>query len=104
VVLLIILFGMFILPFAGLLSRHVKRFRSSLIFWAGLLLIAHWIEMWWLIMPEFNGKVVFGVMEIATFLGIGGIMTAAAVRLASRHALRPLRDPRVAESMAFENI
>ncbi len=101
---LIILFGMFVLPFAGLLSRHVKRARFSVVFWAVLLLVAHWIELWWIVMPEMNGHVVFGLMEIATFLGIGGILVATATRLASRHALRPIRDPRVAESMAFENI
>jgi MFS family permease len=100
----VMLFGMFILPFAGLLSRHVKRTRWSIVFWAVVLLVAHWIEMWWIVMPEYNGKVVFGLIEITTFLGIGGILIAAATRLASRHALRPIRDPRVAESMAFENI
>jgi hypothetical protein len=101
---LVILFGMFVLPFPGLLSRHVKRTRWSIIFWSVVLLAAHWVELWWIVMPEMNGRVVFGVMEIAAFLGIGGILTAAAARLASRHALRPVRDPRVAESMAFENI
>lgn len=104
VVLLVILFGMFVLPFAGLLSRHVKRTRWSVIFWAVVLLVAHWIEIWWIVMPEFDGRVTFGLIDVAAFVGIGGILTAAAVRLASRHALRPLRDPRVGESMAFENM
>ncbi|HEX4123709.1 MAG TPA: hypothetical protein VHY37_03220, partial [Tepidisphaeraceae bacterium] len=47
-----VLFGCLLIPFAGLLSRHVKRNRHSLMFWAGWVLFFHYIDMYWLIMPE----------------------------------------------------
>jgi len=99
-----LLLGNLLIPFAGLLSRHVKRRRRVLAFWAGWLLVFHWIDLYWLIIPELNGKAYFGLLDVATFVGIGGIFIAAFVRLLARHSLRPRKDPRLLESVAFENI
>jgi hypothetical protein len=59
--------------------------------------------MYWLVMPELDGAVHFGLVEILCFIGIGGICMATMMRLLSKHALRPVHDPRVMESLAFEN-
>lgn len=99
-----ILFGQLLIPFAGLLSRHMKRNNGPLLFWAVWILVFHWLDNCWMIMPQYDSHFRLGPMQWATFLGIGGIMVAAAVRLASRHALRPIRDPRVLESLGFENM
>jgi len=40
---------------------------------------------------------------VAAFLAVGGCFIAAAGWLMRRQALVPLRDPRLAESLAFEN-
>jgi len=98
-----LLFGGLLIPFAGLLSRHVKRRGWSLAFWAVWVLVFRWVDMYWIAMPELTGKVYFGLVEILCFLGIGGIFVATLLRLLSRHALRPVHDPRVVESMAFQN-
>jgi hypothetical protein len=37
-------------------------------------------------------------------IGIGGIYVASLLRLALRHPLRPIADPRLEESLAFQNI
>ena len=99
-----LLLGNLLIPFAGLLSRHVKRHKMVLAFWAAWLLVFHWIDLYWLIVPELDGKTYFGWLDVATFVGIGGIFLAAFVRLLARHSLRPRKDPRLLESLAFENI
>ena len=42
-------------------------------------------------------------MTLPTFLGIGGIFGAALLRRLSAHALVPTNDPRLPESLSFEN-
>ena len=42
-------------------------------------------------------------MDLACFLGIGGIFFAALVWRLGKHDLSPVRDPRLQEAVAFEN-
>ncbi|MGD1276990.1 MAG: quinol:cytochrome C oxidoreductase [Tepidisphaeraceae bacterium] len=105
VVILLLLFGHFLIPFAGLLSRHVKRSRIALGFWAVWMLAFHWLDMLWLVRPEMSGgKFDIGWIDLAVFLGIGGVFLAFMLRKAAHDALRPLNDPRLADSLAFENV
>lgn len=101
VVSLMLLFGKLLIPFAGLLSRHVKRNPFGLTFWAGWILVFHAVDMFWLIGPELNGKVNFGLPEVAAFVGIGGFFLAVATKQLSGALLRPVKDPRASESLAF---
>ena len=43
-------------------------------------------------------------LDVAAFLAIGGCFVGAVGWLLQRQALVPLRDPRIAESLAFENV
>jgi hypothetical protein len=104
IVSLLLLFGHLIIPFGGLLSRHVKRRKTVLAFWAGWMLVFHWIDLFWIVMPELDGKFHFGFVDVACLTGIGGIWAATILRLAMRHKLAAVADPRFGESLAFENI
>jgi hypothetical protein len=42
----------FVLPFLGLMSRHVKRLLPAFAFWLVWLLVAHAFDLFWLIMPN----------------------------------------------------
>jgi hypothetical protein len=42
-------------------------------------------------------------LDVAALLAVGGSFVAAAGWLLKRQALVPLRDPRLEESLAFEN-
>ena len=99
-----LLFGHLLIPFAGLLSRTVKRNRGLLAFWAVWVLVFHWMDIWWLVMPELDGGFHFGLVDIAATIGVGGIFLAAALRRAAGVALRPTQDPRLGEALAFENL
>lgn len=101
IVVLLILFGKILIPFAGLLSRHVKRHSFGLIFWAVWVLAFHLVDMYWCIMPELDGGFHFGIPEIAGVLGVGGLFFGVFIWALSGAALRPMRDPRTAESLGF---
>jgi len=101
---LILLFGHLLIPFFGLLSREVKRRKVTLGFWAVWLLVAHWIDLYWLVMPSLGpGSVPPGLVDAASLVGIGGLYLAGVVLLAGRCPLVPLADPRLEEALAFEN-
>jgi hypothetical protein len=101
---IILLFGHFLIPFAGLLSRHVKRNPWALGFWAVWILAFQWLYLLWLIMPSLDGKFHLSLIEASLFLGIGGVFVAVVLRKAAHDSLRPVHDPRLADSLAFENI
>lgn len=104
VVALLILVGRFALPFAGLLSRHVKRHRGALLVWSVWIVLFHFVDVFWQVMPEMDGRFRLGLTELAALLGVGGLVTAAVVRRLAGVSLRPEHDPRVHESLAFQNI
>jgi len=100
-----LLFGHLLIPFAGLMSRHVKRAPALLGFWAVWLLVFHWIDVFWIVMPEMEyGKFHFGIVEIAAFIGIGALFMGFVISRAVQGAVRPTHDPRLQASLAFENV
>lgn len=111
IVAIVLLLGHLLIPFAGLLSRHVKRRRAGLVFWSVWMLVFHYIDLHWLVMPEMGYglplkeiQLNFGLIDIACILGLGGVFVAALVKLAGNHALRPQRDPRLGDALLFHNV
>jgi uncharacterized membrane protein YpjA len=111
VVSLVLLFGHFIIPFLALISRYPKRRKNLLIIGAGWVLLMHWFDMFYLAMPhagadgEAASLSALDIIQCLTCLvGLGGVCTWAVVKRMSRAALIPYRDPRLHESLEFENI
>jgi hypothetical protein len=101
---LVLLFVHLLIPFFGLLSREVKRRKALLGFWAVWLLVAHWIDLYWLVMPSVAPAAPpLRATDIGCLLGIGCLYLAAIFHAADGRALVPVGDPRLAESLAFEN-
>jgi hypothetical protein len=99
-----LLFGHLLIPFLGLLSRDVKRRRILLAFWALWLLAAHWFDLYWLVMPTFfPERLPFGIADLGCFGGMACLFLAGTIQFARRGHLTPIGDPRLAESLAFEN-
>ena len=68
----------------------------------GLLLAV--APVYWLVMPTlFPEGPRFGMVDLTLFLGMGCLFDAVFLAQLRRHALLPLRDPRLPESLAFEN-
>lgn len=97
--------GHFVLPFFFLMPRAIKRSSALLAFAATWLLAMHYVDMYWCVMPihlpEGPG---FSALDGTATLGVGGFFLAALGWVASRRSLVPLRDPRLAESLSFENV
>jgi hypothetical protein len=100
----LLLVGHFFLPFFVLISRGPKRHRGILGAACLWILAMHWFDVYWLIMPEWShSRVSLSLMDLATFVGIGGLCAAAALMWMGRRPLIAIRDPRLGESLAFEN-
>ena len=98
--------GHFIVPFIFLLSRHMKRNRTPLAIGAVLLLVMHWFDMQFNIMPNGgHGFEEFGVhwLDITTLIGVFGIFLGLTIRNIGKTNLFPTRDPKLKESLKFLN-
>ncbi|MEM9411098.1 MAG: quinol:cytochrome C oxidoreductase, partial [Planctomycetota bacterium] len=106
---LFLVFGHIIIPFLGLMARTVRRSKSFLFFAAIYILIIHWIDHYWIIMPEAFGDHRFTfsglgvVADLACAVGLIGLFMAIFFIVCSNKPLVPLRDPRLGESLNFHN-
>jgi hypothetical protein len=97
--------GHFVAPFFYLMGRAVKRRPSTLAIGGAWLLGMHFVDLYWQVMPTLHPEGLRpSLLDVAAFLAVGGCFVAAAGWLMRRQALVPLRDPRLAESLAFENV
>lgn len=100
----VIIFCHFIIPFFLVLSRNAKRKLGVLKFGAIWLLAMHAVEMYWFVLPYYgNGEAGFHWLDIACFLGVGGVYLAIVLQRMTRHPLIPIGDPRLSRSLTFEN-
>ncbi|UCD62876.1 MAG: hypothetical protein JSW34_08930 [Candidatus Zixiibacteriota bacterium] len=101
---LIIVFGHFVIPFLGLLTRAAKRsvgFLTSMAVW---ILIMHWVDLYWLVMPTHHQSGAhFSWMDVTTLLGVGGLFFWYFWKRYTARALVPVNDPNLAASIRFIN-
>ena len=101
---LILIFGHFVLPFVLLVSRKIKRRPLLLAITGGYVAAMVWIDVYWLVIPEFSpGVARFGLLDVLCFLGMNGVYSAFLLLRLRRHSVIPEKDPRLEESLAFEN-
>src|SRR5580765_202690 len=101
---LLLMAGHFAAPFFFLMGRTVKRNGVTLAAGGAWLLAMHYVDLYWQVMPTLHPEGLRpSVLDVAAFMAVGGCFVAAATWLMRRQALTPLRDPRFAESLAFEN-
>jgi hypothetical protein len=87
----------FFIPFFLLLMRPVKRRPKTLASVAACIIIAHIADVWWTIAPSLHpAHLYFTAWTFVTFLGIGGIWSAAFIKNLESRPLVPLNDPRFA--------
>ncbi len=101
---LALLLGHFLIPFFGMLSRHVRRSRVALVAWASFILLMHWLDLYWLIMPQLSPtQPIFGIWDLLCLVGFAAVFAGLTLRLATRSPLVPVGDPRLSESLSFKN-
>jgi hypothetical protein len=96
--------GHFVVPFFVLLFRTTKRNPYWLGFISVWILVFHYIDLYWLIMPAFRPE---GVephwLDTSLVLTLTFICAAIVAHACRRRPLVPIGDPRLAESIAFRS-
>jgi hypothetical protein len=96
--------GHFVIPFFVLISRTTKRNRLVLVGATVWLLFMHYVDLYWLVMPVHSEGFHPHMLDLLALVGVGGLFLAVLIRLMVGPALVPTRDPRLAESLSFENM
>jgi hypothetical protein len=123
----VLLVGHFIIPFLALISRHPKRMKGLLAIMAVWMLLFHYVDMVWLVQPglrtgsiegmtlysELTAAVADGSVDVgfrprpvdlACLIGLSCLFAAMTLRRLGQCCAIPVGDPRLAESLAFENM
>jgi hypothetical protein len=87
----------FALPFVVLLSRSVKRRARSIATVACVLIVARFIDLFWLLRPASTGSAAVHWLDVATVVAVGGVWIWAFVGQLGNRPLLPLHDPALAE-------
>jgi hypothetical protein len=92
----------FFLPFFALLSRALKFRPRALAVVAVWLMLVHYVDIYWLIMPAlFPAGLQPHLAHLAAFIGVGGIAVATALWRARGHYAIPVKDPNLSYSLRY---
>jgi hypothetical protein len=100
---LALVFGQFLLPFVALLSRTPKRRGAMLAGIAAWLLAMHWVDIFWLVMPQASSTFLLSGLDVTVSVALGGLVVARVALALRRCSLVAEQDPRLLESLSFEN-
>ena len=101
---LMIVIGHFCAPFLMLITRAAKRSAGFLTFVALFMLAMHYIDMYWLIIPNLHEHGPhFSWVDLTTILAIGGPFLWYFWSKLTSAPLVPVGDPKLADSMNFQN-
>ena len=115
-----LLFGHWAFPYLALVTRWTKRILPLLMFFAVWQLVFHYVDLFWNVMPNqqwlVEGKLVLGPLQgdpalhkvhfhpvDLTLLFAMIALFLAGVGRSMKGNLLPVKDPKLGESLAFEN-
>jgi hypothetical protein len=122
---LFLLVGHFAGPFVILISRHTKRAVGALSIVAGWMLFMHFIDVYWLAVPTIPAEILatarsmdevraavtsadinygWHILDFMCVISLMALLVAGTAWKLSRCSLVPVQDPRLPESLAFENM
>ncbi len=88
----------FLLPFALLIIREVKRHVWLLGFVTLILVITRWVEVYWLIIPAFEPTLTLNLLDVIATLGMGGVWLALFARELHKRPLLAPSDQKLGEA------
>jgi hypothetical protein len=104
VITLLIVFGHFVFPFIVLITRGAKRSIPIMTFMGFWLLFIHWVDLYWVVMPNHSTNVIQTLwIDIATMAGVGGMFLWYFWRRMSSAALLPINEPNLEASIGLES-
>jgi uncharacterized membrane protein YpjA len=99
----VLVFGNFVVPFFALLNRRWKRHPNYLAIVAAWVLVVHFVDVYWLILPVYDRA---GVrpswLDLGAILFVGGLSSAWIARRYLDAPPVPLHDPELAEGLGYE--
>lgn len=101
---LLLFFGHFVIPFCVLLSRTAKRSSALISVGAGVLLLMHWIDLYWMVMPNFDHHFHFHWVDLAGLIAPVGVTLAVIAYRVLGDPVYPLKDPYIPEALKAENL
>ncbi|QDS92630.1 hypothetical protein FF011L_13770 [Roseimaritima multifibrata] len=107
---ILLILAHWLLPFLALMSRTLRRRPGWVVGWALYILVMHFIDLFWAIMPQAThtlGPAGGGLGIVSVILcavGMLALYMGCFLKQASEVPLIPARDPRLVESIGFENI
>ena len=113
---LLLLFGHLLIPLLALMARTVRRSKNFLVYAAIYLLVMHWVDHYWIVMPQYSEIISDHVgpaaglamhfkplIDIPCAIGMAGVFVALFCLIARDRPLVPLKDPRLGEALAHHN-
>ncbi|TMA40130.1 MAG: hypothetical protein E6J82_15660 [Deltaproteobacteria bacterium] len=99
---ILILVGHFVVPFFLLLSRDLKRSAPALGGVAAWMLVIHYIDLYWVVMPAAEeARLGLHWTHVTAFAGVGGVSIAAALFLFRAARPVPVGDPFLSDSLRY---
>lgn len=94
------LLGRFVIPFVVLLPKRTKTIYPVVATVSILILAAHLVELYWLIMPVLDHHGFhFNWMTVTAFLGLGGVLVGLFFHRFGQQKMVPLKDPKLSKSI-----
>jgi hypothetical protein len=101
----------FFIPFFGLMSRALKRVKLVLIVNCLWVMTVHIVDLYWIIMPAYQDPTVaegpphlhISLTDLLAFFGMSALVIGSFLFVLSRRKILAAGDPRLRESLAFEN-
>lgn len=91
----------FWIPFFVILSRNSKMKPKNLKLAAGIIVLAHFLDLYWMVMPAYYQSPVFSFYELAfPIFSLGVIFVVFSMR-ARNHNLLPVGDPKLQQGIDF---
>jgi len=97
--------GHFVIPFFFFMPRTIKRKPALLAAGASWMLAMHLVDVYWLVMPVLHPEgFAISLLDVVAFLAVGGLFVGGLSWMMRGSPLVPVGDPRLPESLSFENI
>jgi hypothetical protein len=97
---LLVIVGHFAFPFLLLLLRDLKRQVGRLALLAVVILAMRFLETFWLVVPNFGGRLALHWLDVAATVGLAGLWLAAFCWNLKGRVLLPVGDPYLEEALA----
>lgn len=97
-----LIYGQFVIPFLLLLSRPLKQNPLSLSIVAAILLLMRFVDLFWIVMPEFYSGFHVHWLNFTIPAALGAMWLGAFLWQLRKQPLLPLGDPTLEEALHYE--